>query len=327
MFSHILGPLDGSACAEKALPVAARIAHVCGSSIFLLSVITPIPNYTGTQVADAYMSRGALEQEQEDVNRYLKTVATSEKLAGVPTITEVSYGTAAHAIEKYAHQQEIDLVVMCSHGRTGFKRWMLGSVAHRLVHQSTIPMLVLNDREQVDISSSEETKVPFCVFVPLDGSALAERAILPAAHVAGALAAPMRGALHFAQVVKLYPTTTEGSYVDTFNEGTLEHARVYLTQLVERLETTLNGLKLSLSWSIACENGETDVATTLLYMAEHSEPGKQAKEGTERGDGNLIAISTHGRDAVERWVIGSVTERLLNSTKLPMLIIPPQKIK
>jgi nucleotide-binding universal stress UspA family protein len=158
----------------------------------------------------------------------------------------------------------------------------------------------------------------------LDGSQLAETALVPATHLAVALAAPTHGAVHVALVVRLHPSTTAGSFVDEFNEGTLEGARAYLTKVVDRLQTTMQDLKLSISWSIACENGDTDVAATLLDMAEHGEHGKEA-EGV--GDGDVIAISTHGRDAVERWVIGSVTERMLNRTKLPMLIVPPQKIK
>ncbi|MEO8973026.1 MAG: universal stress protein [Ktedonobacteraceae bacterium] len=86
----------------------------------------------------------------------------------------------------------------------------------------------------------------------------------------------------------------------------------------------MQALKLSFSWSIACENGDMDVATTLLNMAEH---GERRKGAEDIGDGNMIAISTHGRDAIERWAIGSVTERLLNSTKLPMLIAPPQRMR
>jgi nucleotide-binding universal stress UspA family protein len=130
--------------------------------------------------------------------------------------------------------------------------------------------------------------------------------------------------VHLAQVVRLYPSTTAGSFIDEFNERSLEGARAYLTKVVDQLQSTMKDLKLSISWSIACENGDTDVATTLLELAQHGERGKEA-EGI--GDGDVIAIATHGRDAVERWVIGSVTERMLNRTKLPMLIVPPQRIK
>lgn len=147
---------------------------------------------------------------------------------------------------------------------------------------------------------------------------------MPAAHLAVALATPTHADVHVARVVRLYPSTTAGSFVDAFNERTLEGARAYLTQVVDRLQTTMQDLKLSISWSIACENGDTDVATTLLDMAEHGERGKEA---AGVGDGDVIAISTHGRGGLERWVMGSVTEHLLNHTKLPMLIVPPQRVK
>ncbi|MEO8970295.1 MAG: universal stress protein [Ktedonobacteraceae bacterium] len=323
MFQHILVPLDGSARAEQALPVAARLAHSSGGRILLLRVVNPPVDYGSTFAAGALLTGDMIESEIASAADYLKKIASSEKLAEVTTITEVLYGSPAHDILAYAGAHDIDLIVLCSHGRTGFKQWVLGSVAHRLVHQSTVPVLVLNEREPADLLSHSNAQLPFCAFVPLDGSLLAEKAILPAAHLAVALAAPARGAVHFAQVVKLHPTTTAGTFVDAFNESSLENARAYLTQLIDRLQTTMQDLKLSFSWSIACENSNTDVATNLLNMVEHGERGKETEDN---GDGNVIAICTHGRDAVERWVMGSVTERLLNSTKLPMLIVPPQKV-
>lgn len=322
MFQHILVPLDGSARAERALPVAARIARASGGSIQLLQVVSPPVDFGGGVAAGTIVTGDMVEETIAGATGYLKKIATSEVLAGVTTTTEVLYGSPALNILTYAGTQEMDLIILCSHGRTGLKQWVLGSVAHRLVHQSTIPVLVLN--EHADMLLRSDAKLPFCSFVPLDGSLLAEKAILPAAHLAAALGGPNRGAVHFAQVVRLYPTTTAGSAVDEFNERNLENARAYLVQLVDRLQTAMKDLKLSFSWSIACEKGNTDVATTLLNMAEHGERGKEA---ADIGDGNIIVISTHGRDAVERWVMGSVTERLLNSTKLPMLIVPPQKVR
>lgn len=324
MFQHILVPLDGSARAERALPVAARIAHASGGSILLLRVVSPPVDFGGGLSTGAIVTGDMVEETIAGATSYLKKIATSEVLAGVTTTTEVLYGSPALNILTYAGTQEMDLIILCSHGRTGFKQWVLGSVAHRLVHQSTVPVLVLNGHERADMLLRSDAKLPFCSFVPLDGSLLAEKAILPAAHLAVALAGANRGAVHFVQVVRLYPTTTAGSAVDEFNESNLEHARAYLVQLVDRLQTTMKDLKLSFSWSIACEKGNTDVATTLLNTAEHGERGKEA---ADIGDGNVIVISTHGRDAVERWVMGSVTERLLNSTKLPMLIVPPQKVR
>lgn len=322
MFQRILVPLDGSLRAERALPVAARIARASGGSIRLLQVVSPPIDYGGGLAVGTLVTGSMIETDIITATSYLETIAASEMLAGIATSTEVLYGPSAQDILAYTNVQEVDLIILCSHGRTGITRWVMGSVAHRLVHQSPVPVLVLN--ESGDTLSRSEAKLPFRVFVPLDGSQLAETALVPAAHIAAALAAPGRSEVHVAQVVKLYPTMAEGSFVSEFNEGALEGAKTYLTKVADQLQTNMKELKLSISWSIACETQEADVPATLLELAEHGEHGKEVKGC---GDGDLIAISTHGRGGLERWVMGSVTERLLNSTKLPMLIVPPQKVK
>ena len=322
MFQRILVPLDGSLRAERALPVAARIARASGGSIRLLQVVSPPIDYGGGLAVGTLVTRSMIESEIAEATSYLKIIANSDMLTGIATGTEVLYGPPAQDILAYSEAQEADLIVMCSHGRTGITRWVMGSVAHRLVHQSSVPVLVLLER--VDVLSCSKTGLPFRVFVPLDGSQLAETALVPAAHVAAALAAPGRSEVHVAQVVKLYPTMAEGSFVSEFNEIALEGAKTYLTKVADQLQTTMRELKLSISWSIACETQEADVPATLLELAEHGERGKEVKDC---GDGDLIAISTHGRGGLERWVMGSVTEHLLNSTKLPMLIVPPQRAK
>lgn len=322
MFQRILVPLDGSPRAERALPVAARIARTSGGSILLLQVVNPPIDYGGGLAAGGLMTGEMIEAEMAEATGYLKTVAMSEVMAGITITTEVLYGSPARDILAYAEVQEADLIVLCSHGRTGFKQWVLGSVAHRLVHQSPVPVLVLRDTGDILVRS--KAMLPFRVFVPLDGSQLAETALVPAAHLAAALTAPGRGTLHLAQVAKLSTTAVAGSFVSQFNESTLEYDKAYLTKVAEQLQTTMKDLKLSISWSIAGETKDEDVAATLRTMAEHGERGKERESD---GDGDLIVISTHGRGGLERWVMGSVTERLLNSTKLPMLIVPPQKTK
>lgn len=322
MFKRILVLLDGSPRAERALPVAARIARAYGGSILLLQVVSPPIDYGGGLAAGGLVTGEMIESEIAVATSYLKTIATAEMLVGSATITEVLYGPPAQGILAYTEAQEADLIIMCNHDRTGITRWAMGSVAHRLVHQSPVPVLVLRDTG--DILTRSKAMLPFRVFVPLDGSQLAETALVPAAHLAAALAAPKRGTLHLAQVAKLSTIAVAGSFVGQFNESALEFDRAYLTKVADRLQTTMKDLKLSISWSIASETNDEDVAATLRDMAEHGERGKQI-EG--EGDGDLIAISTHGRGGLERWVMGSVTERLLNNTKLPMLIVPPQRVK
>jgi len=89
----------------------------------------------------------------------------------------------------------------------------------------------------------------------------------------------------------------------------------------ERLPEILQDLKLTITWSAALE---TDVADALLGTAENE---KKVEGANDFSGCDLIVMSTHGRSGFERWMIGSVTERVLAATKLPILIVRPQKVK
>lgn len=314
MFKRILVPLDGSLRAEQALPVAARIARTSGGSIHLLEVISPVIDYGGFALAP--MATGQMiESDMASANDYLKVVAASEVLAGIQTTTEVAFGLSAQRILARATPADIDLIVLCSHGRTGFTRWALGSVAHTLAHESEVPALILRAGKPGSLLASVKTTRPIRVLVPLDGSELAEAALAPAISLAAALAAPDQGALHLVQVVRLYQTSAEEGFVSELNEEAVERANIYLAQVTERLQEPDRKPGLAITSSLKVER---DVAGTLVSLAEVGD--------RETGASDLIAISTHGRHGLERWVMGSVTDRLLNTTRLPILIVrPPRK--
>jgi nucleotide-binding universal stress UspA family protein len=313
MFQHMLVPLDGSPRAEQALPVAARIARATGGSVLLVQLISPPIDYSGGLAPVSLMNNQVIESEMIRATAYLKELAASPLLTGINTRIEVSFGLPAQYLVAAVQAHRIDLVVLCSHGRTGFTRWALGSVAHSLVHQSSVPVLVLQQRGAAALLSHLETARPLSVLVPLDGSPLAETVLIPAANLIAALAAPAQGALRLVQVVKLFPESVEKGFMSELNEEALQYAKTYLKAVVERLQETVIDLKLALTYSV--ELG-TDVASILVDLAER---------GGENGC-DLVAISTHGRSGLERWVIGSVTDRVMSTTRLPMLIVrPPNK--
>lgn len=305
MFQRILVPLDGSPRAERALPVAAQIARATGGSLLLVQVIRLPLDYSGGLAPAPLLTDQFIESETSATRDYLTALAASPLLCGIVTRTHVSFGLPAQYLIAVAETQGIDLIVLCSHGRTGFTRWALGSVAHSLVHQSTIPLLVLR---QPDDAALVKTRYPLRVLIPLDGSALSEAALIPAAHLVAALAASAQGTLHLTQVIK---TTTQESVAREYDEA-LQHTRAYLKSVAERVQPTLNDLHLALTFSI---ESDADVASTLVNLAE--------QEGAVGCD--LIAMSTHGRGGLKHWVMGSVTERILNTTRLPMLIVRPPK--
>lgn len=319
MFKRILVPLDGSTRAERALPVAARIARATGGSLLLVQVVNPPIDYSGGMGLGPMMTEQAIEMEMAEATDYLKAVAASPQLSGIETRTEVSFGLPAQYLIAAAETHESDLVVLCSHGRTGFTRWALGSVAHRIIHHSTVPVLVLRAGEPLPpVSRADATRL-LSTLVALDGSPLAEAAVAPAAHLVAALAAPARGALHLMQVVKMFPTTAEEGFVSQLNEEALKRAEASLATVKEHIQETFRDLNLSITWSVALD---ADVADAILGTAEH---GEQVEGATGFSGCDLIAMSTHGRGGLERWVMGSVTERVLTTTRLPMLIVRPEK--
>jgi nucleotide-binding universal stress UspA family protein len=146
--------------------------------------------------------------------------------------TEVAVGLPAQYILAAARSGEVDLTVLCSHGRTGFTRWVLGSVAHTLAHESIVPTLVLHENETASLLAHPDAARPLRVLVPLDGLPLAEAALEPAAYLVASLAT--QGELHLTQVVKPFQTSAEEGIESSLNAEARARARTYLTQMTER---------------------------------------------------------------------------------------------
>src|SRR5437764_2651197 len=195
MVQRILVPLDGSARAEEALSIAARIARASGGSVHLLQVVSSPIDYGGGLAAAPLLSERVIESEVSTATDYLKTVAACPGLSGIRISTEIACGLPPQYILAAARSGEVDLIVLCSHGRTGFTRWVLGSVAHTLAHESTVHTLILRESEPASLLSRSDATRPLCALVPLDGSALSETALIPAAGLVAALAAPAQRAV------------------------------------------------------------------------------------------------------------------------------------
>jgi len=337
MFEHILVPLDGSIRAEAALPIAARVARAAGSSVVLLQVVN-IPMYYGYGDglgmmsysyggsldmsygsgldASSLISEEDRETEQTGATTYLTRIAHSDLFAGITTTTEVVFGRPAPHILALAEQQAVNLIILCSHGRTGFLRWVLGSVAQRVIHHSRVPVLVLREEESTPLALHVDVARPFCVAVALDGSPLAETALLPAAHLVAALAQHTQGVVHLLHVVKLYTSVADNDVLSQRDAERVEHAQAYLQRVREHLLTQTNDLNLLVTWSVTLAQ---DTAETIVTTA-----GK-GTGSTGGNDCDVLVMATHGSGGVERWVMGSVTERVLEATTVPVLVVrPPQ---
>jgi nucleotide-binding universal stress UspA family protein len=149
------------------------------------------------------------------------------------------------------------------------------------------------------------------VLVPLDGSSLAEEA-LPGAMALARAFGGAQAAMHLFMVVDLYETTPQR----VLHGHALDTATKYLAGLGETLGKTGTGEQpVHITWSaVAAE----DVATAILKTAER---GGENEQGEPFGASAAIGMATHGRSGVARLVLGSVTERVLESTRLPIFIV------
>lgn len=326
MFQRILVPLDGSPLAERALPIAARIARASHGSLLLLRVVSTL-SQLGMYMADTPILMGdTIDEELTAAASYLADKAKAHEFAGINIETAVFSGIAASHILDVAQHQQVDLVVMCSHGKTGFERWVLGSVAQKIARHSPVPVFVLNGRESRPSNLFQEGTHPVRALVTLNGSLQSEAVLEPVAQLVTALSTPAEGALHLLRVVDIpanYGVWEGQALVDTalLKEASQE-AETYLRLIVERLHTVLPAtLQFTITTSVQVE---ADVASTILRTAEHYEDGRKVEK---LPDYDLIAMATHGRSGLVRWALGSVTERVLETTKLSMLVVRSQEKK
>ncbi len=330
MFKRILVPLDGSIRAEKAIPIAARIARETQAQIILLQVVRPLSNYYyGPYALENTMDEigCTIDARLDEAKRYLDGVA-STLLEGIETTVATDTGMITERIFATVLSFNIDLVVINSHGYTGFKRWVLGSVAEKVARHTMVPVLILREHDKHDTTSVSQPLHTYNegsvrVIVPLDGSLIAKATLVPAAQLAAALSAPNKGALHLLRIV---PLVAVRGGVETLEPDTKEHlmqkAKIYLTSVTSHLREGIAGeLGLTVTWSVALD---TDVASALIEKAADGEDA----EGTGASGGcDFIAMSTHGREGLQRWTMGSVASCVLHATKLPMLIVQPEKEK
>ncbi len=217
MYKRILVPLDGSARAEQAIPVAARIARALGGSVILLRVVTA-PVDTGKYSSTSGYVEETVDADLTGASRHLENIAGSDELSGIKTEVKTFTGAVASAVLSAAQSFHAHLIVMCSHGYTGLKRWSLGSVADKVTRHSPIPVLVLREGGP-ELATAEHQ--PVRAFVAVDGSSLSEAVVEPAAYLAAALAeaTSQQGALHLLRVVDL--PTSGGEFKSDAHHATL----------------------------------------------------------------------------------------------------------
>ncbi|MBV9228505.1 MAG: universal stress protein, partial [Chloroflexi bacterium] len=278
MFKRIVVPLDGSGRAERALPIAARLARASGGSIFLVRVVSTAPASLPSAPARPLLVQTVGETDRVLAESYLKGVAASNLLSGISVQTVVPVGLVSPSILSVAIDTHADMIVICSHGFTGVKRWwMMGSVAAKVARFAHIPVLVLREGGPVP-EERHPGEQPLRVLVPLDGSTYARAALVPAAELAAALAAPGQGSLHLTHVVQSAqdakgPSRAGSAAQDT--EAGENMAREYLRATIQQIhDSAIADLNLVLTSSVSANE---DIAQGIIRVAEDGGNGEGAE--------------------------------------------------
>jgi nucleotide-binding universal stress UspA family protein len=298
MYTRILIPLDGSKTAEKVLPYARFVAGALKLPIELLAVVDIVEMATHISADRARYLDTMIEDSVRNSEHYLRGIACA-----FPSGTKwtVEKGKAEQLIIETAAADKGTLVTMATHGRSGINRWLLGSVAEKVLRGATNPMLLVRATEEGTTDGVATLK---SIVVPLDGSELAE-SVLP-------MAATLAKKLYLAVVLfRAYniPYNAYASGEDYYAANYEELLTAMREEAVDYLEKKTEAVKKLGIANVSYVAKEGFAADEIISLARKSRD-------------NLIAMCSHGRSGVKRWVLGSVTETVVRHSGDPVLVIP-----
>lgn len=313
MFETMMVPVDGSRLAERALPVALTLAERAGAGIRLVyvhSTLSPAMTEGGPEMM------GEVEAAlREQAREYVEEVGARLRDEGATVSTSFLRGPVARTLADEA-EEHADLVVMTSHGRGVFSRFWLGSVADGVIRHARVPVLVLRTGEDGDGGTADAEPPPARpeasagfrrVLVPLDGSRLAEAILEPARELGG-----LTGAAFL--LLRVLPPIMEPGYgYEDLPEG-LE------VQQVEELRTTAETYLDEVASRLDGSGGSVEAHTVV-----DPHPARAILRFAEERDVDLIALATHGRGGIRRLLLGSVADKLVRASHLPILVFQPRE--
>ena len=297
MYSKLLVPLDGSKTAEQVLPFARILAATLKLPVELLAVID-IAAMSAHVRSDKARYLDTFIAEGERVSRdYLGEIAAG--FAGAKVSCRVIRGKPADAIIEHAGAEKGTLIAMATHGRSGLDRWMLGSVAETVLRGSHNPLFLVRAHEEGATDGAAMIK---SIVVPLDGSELAESVLPTAVEIAQALDLEVV----LCRAYELAASVYQG------NEDYLPNYDEMLRQVKVETESYLTEKAAALKAA-----GLSRVSTVALAGSGAEEIVRYAQTHRDA----LVVMCTHGRSGMSRWVLGSVTERVVRHSDDPVLVV------
>ncbi len=295
-YQSIIVPLDGSAMAERALPFAIALAQRAHSHVTLVHV-----HDVGVFVANAPMLDSAFEDDRAaEMGGAIRAMA--ERLArdtGLAVTAVILRGPAAPALVQHAIDHDADLIVMTTHGRSGFSHAWFGSVAERVIHAAPTAVLVVRASDQT-LSNVTEPLFEH-ILLPIDR----EQSGAEAMQRARTLATTGRTTYTLLTVVSALPVLpppypTGGSVV---GDPDFEHREAEAVALLERIAVPARAAG----------------AVTDVRVLVHERAAPAILEAAE-SKVDLIVMPTHPRGSFSRALLGSVVDKVMRGATIPLLL-------
>jgi nucleotide-binding universal stress UspA family protein len=298
----ILVPLDGSTLAEQVLPSVRLLVEMLGARVRLLHVLTEddgtamaasgnVPTTTAEGMPTTYQERRrhAWELLRQQAETYLETHAAALRAAEIQVESDVRIGVPYRSIAECADAIPEPLIALATHGYGGLRRWAVGSVADKVIQAARAPVFLV--RSQADVPANTPTFKR--ILVPLDGSELGATALPPAIELACSAGAE----LVLLRVVERQPR--------------------YVSLLLMRRNQATAALDALVA------NIDPQVPVTPIVVADYADTAEAIVEEAARRKADLIVMATHGYGGVQRWMLGSVADKVLQAAPVPLLLVRP----
>lgn len=280
----ILVPLDGSQTGEEALPWAKMVAEKQGLSIKLIRCFRPLATvYSYPDFATPPPVAYDLSGFIRVSEKYLRSCISDYGLPETTTIV-VKEGEPAETILEHSKSEDIECIALSSHGRGGLGRWLLGSTTTKIVRASTKPVYILKANSFPSPPSLSK------ILVCLDGSRSAERALEVAARIAECHGSEIT----LFRAVDFFPYSAAA--YQAFIESKKKDCLKYLVQVASRYPN----LKMKRSM---------EVVSAVQGILENAP------------EFDLVVLASHGLSGLERWLLGSVTEKVMHKITKPLLVV------
>lgn len=304
MFEYILVPLDGSTLAECVLPHAIAIARANNSQVRLLRVLDPISAATRPRPVDPL----DWQIRKAEAEAYLKEIAVRLEKASLQSDVIVLEGKAAENVVTYAHENNISLIILSSHGQSGISGWNVSSVVQKIILRAKTSVMIVRAYQPLPEDFSELHYQH--ILLPMDGSQRAE-IVFP---LAGALARVHGAQILAAHVVRepemprrTHQTQEDIELVNRIMERNRAEASKYLAEIGSHLDVPVD---------------------TRLLIGESVT--KALHELVDQSAIDLVLLSAHGYSGDVKWPYGNVVISFIAYGTTPLLVVqdlPPDRLE